>query len=228
MRLNAYLARAGVASRRGADGLIEAGKVRVNGRAGELNDRVTDDDVVEVEGKRVKSQKLRYILLYKPERTVTTLSDPEGRPTILEDVKVPERVVPVGRLDFDTTGALVLTNDGAWAHRLMHPSFELDKVYEATVDGVATDKILNLLSSGVELDGRKTSPAKVRKLPGDKIELTLHEGRHHQVKRMLEAVGLPVKKLHRSKYGPLTLDGLRPGRWRELSSKEVESLQQPG
>jgi 23S rRNA pseudouridine2605 synthase len=225
MRLNAYLARAGVASRRGADKLILAGRVTVNGSPGQLNDQVNEASKIEVDGKPIHAQRLRYMLLYKPERTVTTLSDPEGRPTILDDVKVPERVVPVGRLDFDTTGVLLLTNDGAWAHQLMHPSFEIDKVYEAAIEGRATPEILNKLNNGVELNGRKTAPAKIRKLSADKLELTIHEGRYHQVKRMLEAVGLSVKKLHRSQYGPLNLDGLRPGQWRDLTKTEIEALQ---
>lgn len=224
MRLNAYLARAGIASRRGADGLIKAGKVIVNGKTGELNTQISDTDIVEVNGKQIKSQKLRYILLYKPERTVTTLKDPEGRPTILDDVKVPERVVPVGRLDFSTTGALLLTNNGELAHRLMHPSFEVDKIYEATVGGDITDKLLNKLSNGVELEDGKTAPATAKKMGQNKIELTIHEGRQHQVKRMLEAVGLTLLKLHRSKYGPLDVKTMRPGEWRDLTEQEVKSL----
>lgn len=224
MRLNAYLARAGVASRRGADKLISAGRVKVNGRTGQLNDDVSEKDKVELDDQPIAAQKLSYILYFKPERTVTTLSDPEGRPTILDDVKVPERVVPVGRLDFDTTGALILTNDGPLAQRLMHPSFELEKVYEATIKGKLSDQILNKLSIGVELDGRKTAPAKVRGLADNKIELTIHEGRYHQVKRMLETVGLETLKLHRSMYGPIGLGELKPGQWRELSPQEIQKL----
>lgn len=224
MRLNAYLARAGVASRRKADELIKSGRVKINDQPGQLNSEVTDSDVVRLDGRKINLQRPRYILLYKPERTVTTLSDPEGRPTILDDVKVPERVVPVGRLDFDTTGVLLLTNDGELAHKLMHPSFEIDKVYRAEVWGTITPEILNKLSNGVSLDGRKTSAAKVRKLNDSQIELIIHEGRYHQIKRMLEAVGLQVRKLHRSQYGPLNIDGLRPGQWRDLTEQEVKTL----
>ena len=224
MRLNAFLARAGVTSRRGADELIKAGRVKVNGKTGQLNDEVSDSDKVELDGKPLQSQKLRYILIYKPDRTVTTLKDTENRPTIVDLVDIPERVVPVGRLDFDTTGALLLTNDGELAHKLMHPSFEVDKVYEAEVQGVITPEILNMLSIGIELEDGKPAPAKASKLSDNKIELTIHEGRNHQVKRMLDAVGLPVRRLHRSKYGSLDLTALRPGQWRDLTSDEIAQL----
>jgi 23S rRNA pseudouridine2605 synthase len=224
MRLNAFLARAGVASRRGADQLIKSGRVYVNGKLGQLNDDVSDTDDVKVNGRRVSTQNLRCILLYKPAGYVTTLKDPENRVKVTDLVKIEERVVPVGRLDFNTTGVLLLTNDGELTNKLMHPSFEVDKVYKAEVDGTITDEILNKLSIGVDLEDGKTAPAKAVKLADNKIELTIHEGRNRQVRRMLEAVGLPVKKLHRSKYGPLNLDGLKPGRWRELTEKELQSL----
>jgi len=224
MRLNAFLARAGVASRRGADRLIKAGRVSVNGRQGQLNDDVSDGDDVKVNGRRVGPQRLRYILLHKPAGYVTTLKDPENRVKVTDLVKINERVVPVGRLDFNTTGALLLTNDGELAHQLMHPSFRIDKVYEAEVEGNITDEILNKLSIGVNLEDGQTSPAKAARLSPTQIELIIHEGRNRQVRRMLTAVGLPVKKLHRSKYGPLDLTGLKIGRWRELSETEVKLL----
>lgn len=219
------MARAGVASRRGADRLIKAGRISVNGRLGKLNDEVSDADNIKVNGRRVSAQKLRYILLYKPAGYVTTLKDPENRVKVTDLVKIPERVVPVGRLDFNTTGVLLLTNDGELAHSLMHPSFEIDKVYEAEVEGAITDEILNLLSIGVQLEDGKTAPAKAKKLADNKIELTIHEGRNRQVRRMLAAVGLPVIKLHRSKYGPLDLSGLKPGGWRDLTEAELKLLQ---
>jgi 23S rRNA pseudouridine2605 synthase len=218
------LARAGVASRRGADRLIMAGRVSVNGRLGQLNDDVSDIDDIKLNGRRISSQRLRYILLYKPAGYVTTLSDPENRVKITDLVKIDERVVPVGRLDFNTTGALLLTNDGELTNKLMHPSFEVDKVYEAIVDGEVTDEILNMLSIGVRLEDGKTAPAEARKLDNDKIELVIHEGRNRQVRRMLAAAGLPVKKLHRSKYAGLTLDGLKPGQWRDLTEDEIKLL----
>ena len=225
MRLNAYLARAGIASRRGSDDLIKAGRVRVNDAPGELNTYVHPGDRVEVDGRPVSPQALKYVLLDKPAGTVTTARDPQGRPTVVELVEeIPERVVPVGRLDADTTGALLLTNDGPLAHRLAHPRYGVEKVYEVDVEGEPDDAALQQLAEGVDLDDGRTSPAKVRRLGPAKLELTLHEGRKHQVKRMCEAVGHPVVRLHRSRYAGLTVEGLEPGAWRELEPFEVDQL----
>ena len=224
MRLNAYLARAGVASRRGADDLIKAGRVTVNGEPGQLNTFVSRGDAVAVDGEVVTAQRLAYVLLHKPGGTVTTARDPHGRPTVVELVDLPERVVPVGRLDADTTGALLLTNDGDLAHRLAHPRYEVEKVYEAEVEGEPTDEALQQLERGVELDDGPTAPARARRLAPSRIELAIHEGRKHQVKRMLGAVGHPVVRLHRSRYAGLTLKGLGPGESRELTGAEVERL----
>src|SRR3989440_1189714 len=225
MRLNAYLARAGVASRRGSDDLIKAGRVRVNDLPGELNTYVHSGDRVEVDGEEVTLQGLRYVLLNKPAGTVTTARDPQGRPTVVELVEeIPERVVPVGRLDADTTGALLLTNDGPLAHRLAHPRYGVEKVYGVDVEGEPDDAALRQLAEGVYLDDGRTAPAKVRRLRPGKLELTLHEGRKHQVKRMCEAVGHPVRRLHRSLYAGLTVEGLEPGAWRELEPFEVDQL----
>jgi 23S rRNA pseudouridine2605 synthase len=224
VRLNAWLARAGVASRRGADELIKAGRVTVNGATGELNTFVEARDDVRLDGAPLAKQRLAYVLLHKPAGTVTTAHDPHGRPTVVELVDLPERVVPVGRLDADTTGALLLTNDGELAHRLAHPRYEVDKVYEADVEGEPGADAVARLEQGVELDDGSTSPARVRVLAPSRLELTIHEGRKHQVKRMLGAVGHPVLRLHRSRYAELTLDGLQPGAWRELTPAEVEAL----
>jgi 23S rRNA pseudouridine2605 synthase len=226
MRLNAFLARAGVASRRKADELILAGRVTVNGEPGELNTFVSADDVVEVDGRAVTKQPLAYLLLHKPAGVVTTASDPGGRPTVLDLVEHEARVVPVGRLDADTTGALLLTNDGPLSHRLAHPRYEVDKVYEVEVERSPSDETLRELANGVDLDDGPTAPADVRRLGPSHIELTLHEGRKHQVKRMCEAVGHPVVSLHRSRYATLTLDGLEPGKWRELTADEVQALRE--
>jgi len=235
VRLNAYLARAGVASRRAADDLIKGGRVRVNGEPGQLNTFVERGDRVEVDGEEVTAQRLAYVLLHKPPATVTTARDPQGRATVVELVDLPERVVPVGRLDADTTGALLLTNDGPLAHRLAHPRYGVEKVYEGEVEGEPDEQALDRLRAGVELDDGRTAPADARLLGPSMIELTLHEGRKHQVKRMCEAVGHPVRRLHRSRYAGLTLEGLEPGQWRELEPSEVQSLrslplpeQQPG
>ena len=224
MRLNAYLARAGVASRRGADELIKAGRVRVNGETGQLNTFVGAADVVELDGRPLARQRLAYVLLHKPAGVVTTARDPHGRPTVVGLVGHPARVVPVGRLDADTTGALLLTNDGPLAHRLAHPRYGVEKVYDVEVDGDPSDETLRRLAEGVDLDDGRTAPAVARRLGRGRIELRLHEGRKHQVKRMCEAVGHPVVGLHRSRYAGLTVAGLDPGRWRELTPAEVESL----
>ncbi len=224
MRLNAYLARAGVASRRGADELIKAGRVRVNGEPGELNTFVSSGDAVELDGAPVAEQRLAYVLLNKPPGVVTTTRDPQGRPTVVELVRHESRVVPVGRLDADTTGALLLTNDGPLAHRLAHPRYGVEKVYVADVEGEPAEEALQQLRDGVELDDGPTAPARVRVVTRGKIELALHEGRKHQVKRMCAAVGHPVRRLHRSRYAGLGVDDLEPGAWRELSAAELAAL----
>jgi 23S rRNA pseudouridine2605 synthase len=224
MRLNAYLARAGVASRRGADDLIKAGRVRVNGETGQLNTFVEAGDAVELDGEPLAPQRLAYLLLYKPAGVVTTARDPHGRPTVVGLVPAEPRVVPVGRLDADTTGVLLLTNDGPLAHRLAHPRYEVEKVYEAGVEGRPDEGTLARLREGVELEDGRTAPAEARLLDPQTVELTLHEGRKHQVKRMLEVLGHPVRHLHRSRYAGLTLGGLKPGESRELTDEEVERL----
>lgn len=227
MRLNAYLARAGVASRRGAEDLIRAGRVRVNGAVAGLATFVEQRDSVEVDGARVEPEPLTYVLLHKPAGVVTTARDPHGRPTVVDLVGHERRVVPVGRLDADTTGALLLTNDGPLAHRLMHPRYEVDKVYEAEVEGEPDDDDLRRLQEGVELEEGRTAPAQAEVVGPSRVRLTIHEGKKHQVKRMLETVGHPVRRLHRSSYAGLTLDGLEPGEWRELSADEIERLDAP-
>jgi 23S rRNA pseudouridine2605 synthase len=224
MRLNAFLARAGVASRRGADELVKAGRVRVNGEPGELSTVIGARDVVEVDGRRVRPQPLAYVLLHKPAGVVTTARDPQRRPTVVDLVDRDPRVVPVGRLDADTTGALLLTNDGPLAHRLAHPRYGVEKTYLADVEGDPGPDSLRRLRQGVELEDGRTAPARARRLRRGRVELVLHEGRKRQVKRMLEAVGHPVRRLHRPEYAGLTLDGLAPGAWRELTRDEVEAL----
>jgi 23S rRNA pseudouridine2605 synthase len=224
MRLNAFLARAGVASRRRADELIKAGRVTVNGETGQLNTVVGLRDRVEVDGQEVQRQRLRYVLLHKPAGVVTTAHDPQERPTVVALVPGEPRVVPVGRLDVDTTGALLLTNDGQLSHRLAHPRYGVEKTYVAEIDGDADEETLQRIRDGVELEDGVTAPARARRLGRGRVELVLHEGRKHQVKRMLAAVGLPVTRLHRSKYAGLTLEGLEPGACRELEPFEVEQL----
>ena len=224
MRLNAFLARAGVASRRRADELIKAGRVTVNGEPGRLNTVVGAHDRVRVDGEEVARQRLRYVLLHKPAGVVTTARDPQGRPTVVELVPAEPRVVPVGRLDADTTGALLLTNDGQLAHRLAHPRYGVEKTYVAQVEGDPDEDALRRLRDGIELDDGRTAPARARRLGAGQVELVLHEGRKHQVKRMLAAVDHPVTRLHRSAYAGLTLEGLEPAECRELEPVEVEKL----
>jgi 23S rRNA pseudouridine2605 synthase len=224
MRLNAFLARAGVASRRRADELIKAGRVTVNGEPGELNTVVGARDRVALDGQDVERQSLRYVLLHKPAGVLTTAHDPHGRPTVVELVPDEPRVVPVGRLDADTTGALLLTNDGQLAHRLAHPRYGVEKTYVAEIEGDPDEDALQRLRDGVDLDDGRTAPARARRLGVGRIELVLHEGRKHQVKRMLADVGYPVTRLHRSAYAGLTLEGLEPTQWRELDPDEVERL----
>ncbi len=219
MRLNAFLARAGVASRRAADELIRAGRVRVNGKPGELSTFVGRPATASRStAGRSPAQALRHVLLHKPAGVVTTARDPQGRRTVVGLVPRDTRVVPVGRLDADTTGALLLTNDGQLAHRLAHPRYRVDKVYQVEVEGDPSPR-------GAAPPRRRGRPRRrprrrrraVRRRGRGRIELTIHEGRTHQVKRMCEAVGHPVRRLHRSGYAGLDLDGLAPGEWRELT-----------
>jgi 23S rRNA pseudouridine2605 synthase len=226
MRLNAFLARAGVASRRRADELIKAGRVTVNGEPGQLNSEVGSHDRVAVDGSEVAPERLRYVLLHTPAGVHTTALDPRGRPTVVELVPGEPRVVPVGRLDADTTGALLLTNDGPLAHRLAHPRYGVEKAYVAEVKGDPGEDALQRLRDGVDLDDGPTAPARARRAGPARVELVLHEGRKHQVKRMLAAVGHPVTHLHRNAYAGLTLEGIEPGAWRELEPAEVESLRE--
>jgi pseudouridine synthase len=202
--------------------------VLVNGSPGELNTQVGSRDVVEVDGRRVELQALAYVLLHKPAGVVTTARDPQGRRTVVDLVQHEARVVPVGRLDADTTGALLLTNDGPLAHRLAHPRYGVEKVYEVDVQGLPDDAALTALREGVELDDGRTAAAAAtlleRRAGTAMLELGLHEGRKHQVKRMCAAVGHPVRRLHRSRYAGLELGGLDPGEWRELSPDEVRRL----
>jgi len=231
-RLQKVLAQAGVASRRKCEEIIEAGRVKVNGVVvTELGTKVDPTkDIIVVDGKSISSEEKVYIMLNKPIGVVTTASDPQGRPTVVDLFKehIKERIYPVGRLDLDTAGLLLLTNDGTLANGLMHPSREINKVYRAWVRGkVKVDKIKQL-QEGVELDDGMTAPAKVRMMEqSDReslIELTIHEGRNRQVRRMCEAVGHPVKSLMRKQIAFLKLGQLRYGEWRHLTPEEVTRL----
>lgn len=229
-RLQKFLARAGVASRRKCEELITAGKVAVNGQVvRELGSKVDPHkDRITVDGQPVRIEPHVYILLNKPRGVVTTASDPQGRQTVLDLIDLPQRVFPVGRLDMDTSGLLLLTNDGALANGLMHPKHEVDKQYRTEVAGYISDLALARLEAGVELEDGPTAPAEVRLLRRNKekslFEITIHEGRNRQVRRMCEKVGHPVLTLKRVKLAFLTLGKTAPGQWRYLTDQEVDRL----
>lgn len=231
MRLQKYLARCGIASRRHAEQMIREGRVRVNGKiVTEMGATVSAGDRVECDGKpAIPEEKPVYIMLHKPRGYVTTVSDPQGRKTVMDLINgIPERVYPVGRLDYDTTGLLILTNDGDFAYESTHPGHEVDKTYLAEVEGIPSEDALQKLRRGVMLDSRPTSPAKVelleRKRHSAVLRITIHEGRNRQVRRMCEAVGYPVRRLERIAIGGLTLGGLKPGQWRYLSASDIRKI----
>lgn len=231
-RLQKVIARAGIASRRKSEELIKEGKVKVNGKVvTELGIKVTSSDKVEVNEIQIEREEPVYFLLYKPRGVISSVSDDKGRKVVTDffsDFK--ERIYPVGRLDYDTTGLLLLTNDGEFANLLMHPRNEIEKVYVAKVKGIPLKETLRKLEKGIRLEDGKTAPAKVKMLSLDKkkqtaiVEIIIHEGRNRQVKRMFEAIGHEVLKLKRERYGFLTLNGLTAGDARELTPHEVKQL----
>ena len=239
MRLQKYMADCGVASRRKCEEYIAAGRVTVNGSVvTEMGVQVEEIDDVWFDGKPIAPEKRRqYIMLNKPQGVVTTLSDPQGRKTVRDLITdIPERIYPVGRLDYDTEGLLLLTNDGELMQNITHPSKEVEKLYVVRVRGVLTEQALGRLESGVTLDdGHRTSPAKVTLLPDDpahmgqkNLTIAVHEGHNRLVRRMFQAVGTQVVYLRRERIGTLNLGHLKVGTWRHLSEKEVEYLRQLG
>ena len=229
-RLQKVLAQAGLGSRRACEALIEAGRVEVNGEVATLGRRVDPEhDRVTVDGVTIPVRPgLVYYLLNKPPKVVTTAHDPEGRPTVLDLVPAEPRVFPVGRLDWDTEGVLLLTNDGVLAHGLTHPSHGVPKTYLAEVSGVPGRAALRRLREGVDLDDGRTAPAKARLAQatptGAALEIVIHEGRNRQVRRMCEAVGHPVRRLVRTRFGPLRDQRLAPGQWRPVTQAEIRAL----
>ncbi len=236
LRLQKYLADCGVASRRGAEEIIKSGRVSVNGETvREMGVKVDEEkDVVALDGKPVRIRhNMIYIMLNKPVGFVTTVSDDKGRDTVMSLVSdIPERIYPVGRLDYDTEGLLLMTNDGNLTYKITHPKNNIEKTYEAEVTGnIGQDTIINL-RKGVYIDGAKTAPAKVEIIGatrlGTKLKITIHEGRNRQVRKMFEAVGCIVKKLKRTEEAGLKLGHIPLGRWRKLNESEVNMLKKIG
>lgn len=226
-RLQKVLARVGIGSRRAVEEMIEDERITVNGETARLGHRVDAlTDKVEVDGVQIGvAPGLVYYLLNKPDGVVSTASDTHGRPTVVEMVPAEPRVFPVGRLDLETEGLLLLTNDGDLTHRLTHPSFGVDKEYLAEVEGKPSRGALRKLREGIELEDGVTAPAQASLLAPTMLRLVIHEGRNRQVRRMCEAVGYPVKRLVRSRIGPISDTQMKPGTWRELTSDEVRQLE---
>lgn len=231
-RLQKVLAQAGVASRRKAETLILEGKVKVNGVViRELGTKVSKSDSVEVEGVELVKERNVYYLLYKPRGYISTVEDDKGRKTVLDLLPhVEERIFPVGRLDYDTSGVILLTNDGEFSYLMTHPKFKIHKTYVAKVKGIPNRELLKKLERGIELEDGMTAPAKLKMQSVDKktgtaiVEITIHEGRNRQVRRMFEAIGCPVLKLKRESFGTLTTYDLNAGEARELTTHEVKQL----
>jgi len=232
-RLQKVLAHAGVASRRKSESMITTGRVRVNGQVvTELGTKVSVNDQIVVDGVPIANEAPVYIFMYKPKSIISTVSDEKHRATVMDllEDEVNERVYPVGRLDYDTTGVLLLTNDGELANRLTHPKYEIEKNYVAKVEGIPTNDELETIRHGIQVDTFKAAPARVKVTSADRakktaiVSMTIHEGKNHQVKKMLQTIGHPVEKLKRESYSFLQLGGLRPGEWRRLKPEEVKQL----
>ncbi|MEW5567655.1 pseudouridine synthase [Rossellomorea marisflavi] len=231
-RLQKVIAYSGVASRRKAEQLIIEGKVKVNGKVvKELGTKVAASDRVDVSGVQIERENKVYYMLYKPRSVISAVTDDKNRQVVTDFFQeIDERIYPIGRLDYETSGLLLLTNDGEFANLLMHPSNEIEKTYVARVKGIPSKFKLKELEKGVKLEDGRTAPAKVKMLSMDKkqgksiIEITIHEGRNRQVRRMFEHIGYPVQKLKRERYGSLTLQGLTAGEGRELTPHEVKQL----
>ena len=232
-RLQKYLAQCGVASRRKCEELILQGRVQVNGvTVTELGTKINPEkDKIKFDGKDIKqAQKLVYILLNKPIGYVTTADDQFGRDTVLDLVKVKERIVPVGRLDMYTSGALILTNDGDFVYQVTHPKHEIEKTYTVTIKGIVQNSEVEQLKNGIKIDDYITKPARVKILKTDtekdisRLEITIHEGKNRQVRKMCEAVGRKVLALHRSKIGGIGVKDIELGKWRYLTANEVQQI----
>jgi len=233
-RLQKVIAQAGMASRRKAEEMIKEGRVKVNGQTvKELGTKVTPKDRIEVDGIPVERENLVYFLFYKPTGVISSVKDEKGRKVVTDFfLNVEERIFPVGRLDYDTSGALILTNDGDFANKLMHPRYKIEKEYVAKINGIPDKKLLKRLANGIQLEDGKTAPAKVTLITADRkkntsvISIVIHEGRNRQVRRMFETIGFKVLRLKRERYGFLDLNGLAKGEYRELKPHEVKKLRE--
>ena len=230
-RLQKIIANSGYCSRRKAEELIINGKVKVNGETiNTLGSKASYADTIIINGVTLKLEPKEYVLLYKPREVVSSVHDDKGRKTVVDIVESENRLYPVGRLDYDTSGLLLLTNDGELTNLLIHPSHEVEKVYVVKIEEAVSPQLVKSLENGVLIDGKKTGKAKVKIKKIDKkkksslIELTIYEGKNHQVKKMFEAIGYKVSKLKREKFAGLTLDGLKSGEYRHLNIKEVKKL----
>lgn len=232
-RLQKIISQAGIASRRESEKIILEGRVSVNGKiVTELGTKVQPKkDRIKIDGKLITAEQNVYILLYKPKGVMSTRQDPQGRKTVVDLVRdIPERIYPVGRLDYNTEGLLIMTNDGELTHGLIHPSKKIDKVYRAKVTGIPAEEKLDLLRIGIKLSDGITAPARIHRLDADpetkstQLEITIHEGKNRQIRRMFETIGHPVKQLKRVKFAFLTLAGLRRGKYRHLTPQEVTQL----
>ena len=230
-RLQKFIALSGYCSRRKAEELIEQGKVMVDGKVvTEMGVKVNENNKITIDGKTLSKENKEYILLYKPRGVVTTTSDEKNRKTVLDLIETDKRLYPIGRLDYDTTGIILLTNDGELTNLLIHPRNEIDKVYIAKINGIMSVTDIKKLESGVIIDKYKTSRSRIKVKKIDKknncsiVQITIHEGKNHQVKKMFEAIGFEVLKLKRESIAFLDLTGLKPGEYRKLSIKEVKKL----
>ena len=226
-RLHKILAASGIASLRKSEQLIAEGRIQINGQVAKIGDFADQDvDVILADGNRVSIQQKRYILLNKPTGYVTTVSDPHGRPTVIDLIDVRERVYPIGRLDVDTEGLLLLTNDGEFAQKMAHPSFEIEKTYRAELSRPLTEECEALLARGVKLDDGPTGPALIKVISARRrrVDITIHEGRNRIVRRMFASVGSPVIRLRRTRFGTMNINEMPKRAWRDLTLTEVTSL----
>ncbi len=230
-RLQKVISNSGIASRRKAELLIKEGRVKVDGKVvKEMGIQVSDNNIIEVDNIRLEAEEKVYFLLNKPREVITSASDEHGRKTVVDLINTDKRIYPIGRLDYDTTGLILLTNDGEFTNNLLHPKNEIDKTYVAKINGFLSASDIIKLKKGVLIDDKKTAPAKIKVRKIDKknsvsfVEVVIHEGRNHQVKKMFEAIGFEVLKLKREKIAFLTLKGLNSGEYRKLTPKEIKQL----